>query len=178
MSYWRPYAKPVCTPLTPHFKLSSFSCPYSYKEHDYIALILYASVVGSLMYVMVYIMPNISQAVSMVSWYMHNSGKGYWLAMKWILWYLYGTIDVGLLFKKNCDQQWVGYCDSNFTGDLDKRRSTTGYVFTLDGSPVSWRSNLQTTIALSTTKVEYMVATKAVNETIWFKGLLGDLRVI
>ncbi|KAH9790843.1 DExH-box ATP-dependent RNA helicase DExH17 [Citrus sinensis] len=52
---------------------------------------------------------------------------------------LASTVDVGLLFKKDCGQQCVGYCDSDFAGDLDKRRSTTGYVFTLGGGPVSWR---------------------------------------
>ncbi|KAH9650169.1 hypothetical protein KPL70_026264 [Citrus sinensis] len=170
--------KPVCTPLAPHFKLSSSSCPKSQEESDYMARVPYASVVGSLMYAMVYTRPDISQAVSMVSRYMHNSGKKHWLAVKWILRYLYGTVDVGLLFKKDCGQQCVGYCDSDFTGDLDKRRSTTGYVFTLGGGPVSWRSILQSKIALSTTEAEYMAATEAVKEDIWLKGLLGDLGVI
>ncbi|KAH9726184.1 hypothetical protein KPL70_008163 [Citrus sinensis] len=127
--------KPVCTPLAPHFKLSSSSCPRSQEERDYMARVPYASVVGSLMYAMVCTRPDISQAVSMVSRYMHNPGKNQWLAVKWILRYLYGTIDVGLLFKKDCGQQCVGYCDSDFAGDLDKRRSTTGYVFTLGGGP-------------------------------------------
>ncbi|KAH9677433.1 Timeless family protein [Citrus sinensis] len=71
--------------------------------------------------------PNISQIVSMVSGYMHNSGKNHWLAVKWIFRYLYGTIDVGLLFKKDCGQRCVEYCDSDFAGDLDKRKSITGY---------------------------------------------------
>ncbi|KAH9662850.1 hypothetical protein KPL70_019489 [Citrus sinensis] len=170
--------KPVCTPLAPHFKLSSSSCPRSQEERDYMARVPYASVVGSLMYAMVCTRPDISQAMSMVSRYMHNLGKNQWLAVKWILRYLYGTVDVGLLFKKDCGQQCVGYCDSDFAGDLDKRRSTTGYVFTLGGGPVSWRSILQSTIALSTTEAEYMAATEAVKEAIWLKGLLGDLGVI
>ena len=63
-----------------------------------------------------------SQAVSMVNKYMHNPGKNQWLAVKWILRYLYGTIDIRSLFKKDCGQQCVGYCDSDFAGDLDKRR--------------------------------------------------------
>ncbi|KAH9714714.1 Integrase catalytic domain-containing protein [Citrus sinensis] len=170
--------KPVCTPLAPHFKLGSSSCPKSQEEHDYMARVPYASAVGSLMYAMVCTRPDISQTVSMVSRYMHDPGKSHWLAVKWILRYLYGTVDVGLLFKKDCGQQCVGYCDSDFAGDLDKRRSTTGYVFTLGGGPVSWRSILQSTIALSTTEAEYMAATEAVKEAIWLKGLLGDLGVI
>ncbi|KAH9753489.1 Integrase catalytic domain-containing protein [Citrus sinensis] len=170
--------KPVCTRLAPYFKLSSSSYPRSQEERDYMARVPYASAVGSLMYAMVCTRPDISQAVSMVSRYMHNPGKNQWLAVKWILRYLYGTVDVGLLFKKDCGQQCVGYCDSDFAGDLDKRRSTTGYVFTLGGGPVSWRSILQSTIALSTTEAEYMAATEAVKEAIWLKGLLGDLGVI
>ncbi|KAK9226073.1 hypothetical protein WN943_011120 [Citrus x changshan-huyou] len=92
---------------------------------------------------------------------MHNLGKNQWLTVKWILRYLYGTVDVGLLFKKDCGQQCVGYCDFDFAGDLDKRRSTKGYVFTLGGVPVSWRSIWQSTIALSTTEAEYMAAIEA-----------------
>ncbi|KAH9734322.1 hypothetical protein KPL71_017332 [Citrus sinensis] len=170
--------KLVCTPLAPHFKLSSSSCPRSQEECDYMVRVPYASAVGSLMYAMVCTRLDISQAVSMVSRYMHNPGKNQWLAVKWILRYLYETVDVGLLFKKDCGQQCVGYCDSDFVGDLDKRRSTTGYVFTLGGGPVSWRSILQSTIALSTTEAEHMTATEAVKKAIWLKGLLGDLGVI
>ncbi|KAH9669162.1 Integrase catalytic domain-containing protein [Citrus sinensis] len=58
----------------------------------------------------------------------------------------------------DCGQQCVGYCDSDFAGDLDKRRSTMGYVFILEA--------------------EYMAVTEAVKEAIWLKGLLGDLGVI
>ncbi|KAH9718140.1 hypothetical protein KPL71_022099 [Citrus sinensis] len=150
----------------------------SQEERDYMARVPYASAVGSLMYAMVCTRPDISQAVSMVSRYMHNPGKNQWLAVKWILRYLYETVDVGLLFKKDCGQQCVGYCDSDFAGDLDKRRSTTGYVFTLGGGPVSWRSILQSTIALSTTEAEYMATTEVVKKAIWLKGLLSDLGVI
>ena len=77
--------KPVCTPLAPHFKLSSSSCPRSQEERDYMAHVPYASVVGSLMSTMVCTRPDISQAVSMISRYMHNPGKNQWLAVKWIL---------------------------------------------------------------------------------------------
>lgn len=77
--------KPVCTPLAPHFKLSSSLFPSFQKEHDYMARVPYASVVGSLIYVMVCTRPEISQAISMVSRYMHNPGKDYWNVVKWIL---------------------------------------------------------------------------------------------
>ena len=82
------------------------------------------------------------------------------------------------MFKKDCGQQYVGYCDSDFVGDLDKRRSTTDYVFTLGRGSISWRSILQSTIALSTMEAEYIIVTEAVKEVIWLRGLLSDLRVI
>jgi len=65
-----------------------------------------------------------------------------------------------------------GYCDSDFAGDLDKRRSTTGYLFTLAKAPVSWKSTLQSTVAFSMTEAEYMAITEVVKEAIWLHGLL------
>ena len=56
-----------------------------------------------------------------------------------------------------------------------KRRSTTGYVFTLAGGVISWMSKLQDTIALSTTEAEYIAASDAYKEEIWLKGLLDEI---
>ena len=83
--------------------------------------------------------------------------------MKWILLYIKGTIDVGFVFKKDFigKHEYIGYVDSDYAGDLDKCRSITGYVFTLSQALVSWRSTLQFTIALSTTKAEYMAMMEA-----------------
>ncbi|KAK3022350.1 hypothetical protein RJ639_047055 [Escallonia herrerae] len=69
----------------------------------------------------------------------------------------------------------VGYVDSDYVGDLDRRRSLTGYVFTFSSYVISWKATLQTILALSTIKAEYIVATKAVKEGIWLKGLVSDL---
>ena len=65
--------------------------------------------------------------------------------------------------------------DSDFAGDLDKRKSTTGYVFMLAGGAVSWVSKLQSVVALSTTEAEYMAATQACKEAIWMQRLLEEL---
>ncbi|GKC85932.1 hypothetical protein Tco_1141649 [Tanacetum coccineum] len=74
--------------------------------------------------------------------------------------------------------QWVeGYCDSDYAGYLDKRRSTTGYLFTLAKPPISWKSTLQSTTAFSTTKAEYMAMIEAIKEAIWLQGLLGELGI-
>ena len=77
--------------------------------------------------------------------------------MKWVLRYIKGTIDVGLVKKDSIGKrECIGYVDSDYAGDLDKRQSTTGYVFILSQAPVSWRSILQSTVTLSTTEAEYM----------------------
>eukprot|EP00253_Pinus_taeda_P014092 PITA_14092 len=66
------------------------------------------------------------------------------------------------------------YVDSDFAGDLDKRRSTSGYVFTLAGGAISWMSKLQNIVGLSTTEAEYIAASHACKEAIWLKGLFGE----
>jgi len=88
-------------------------------------------------------------------------------------------VDVGLLFEKDVGgkQECTCYVDSDYAGDLDKRRSTTRYVFTLSQAPMSWHCTLQCTIALSTTKAEYMALTETVNEVIWFQSLMDDLGI-
>ncbi|KAG8477716.1 hypothetical protein CXB51_027660 [Gossypium anomalum] len=68
-----------------------------------------------------------------------------------------------------------GYVDADFAGDLDRRRSLTGYVFTIGGCAISWKATLQTTVALSTTEAEYMAITEACKEAIWLKGLFSEL---
>jgi len=110
---------------------------------------------------------------------MHDPRKGHWEAVKWVLRYIKGTIDVGLTFEKDSTgkQECIGYVDSNYAGDLDKCRSTMGYVFTISQAPVSWRSILQSTITLSTTEAEYMAMTEAMKEAIWLQGLLDDLGI-
>ena len=67
--------------------------------------------------------------------------------------------------------------DSDYAGDLDRRRSTTGYVFSIHGAPVSWRSMLQATVALSTTEAEYMAIAEGVKEALWLWGFLCDLGI-
>ena len=167
-------AKPVSTPLAAHFRLSATLSPETDDERDYMSRVPYSSAVGSLMYAMVCSRPDLSFAVSVVSRYMANPGKEHWKAVQWIFRYLRGTVDVCLQFGRNRDGV-IGYVDSDFAGDLDKRRSLTGYVFTIGGCAISWKAILQTTVALSTTEAEYMAITEACKEAIWLKGLFDEL---
>uniref|UniRef100_A0A2N9I2Y6 CCHC-type domain-containing protein n=1 Tax=Fagus sylvatica TaxID=28930 RepID=A0A2N9I2Y6_FAGSY len=69
----------------------------------------------------------------------------------------------------------VGYVDADYAGEVDDRRSTTGYVFTLSGGPICWKSTLQSIVAMSTTKAEYMAVAEAAKEALWLKGLVKEL---
>nr|GEW92759.1 retrovirus-related Pol polyprotein from transposon TNT 1-94 [Tanacetum cinerariifolium] len=134
---------------------------------------------GSLMYLMVCTRPDIAYVVSIVSRYLANSGKNHCEAVKWILKYLKGTADVGLVYGRDQGKHVDvnGFVDADYAREPDKGRSITGYVFMVHGCVVSWKATLQHVVALSTTEAEYMVLTKAVKESIWLKGLLIELGV-
>ena len=68
-----------------------------------------------------------------------------------------------------------GYVDVDFAGDIDSRKSTIGFVFTLGGTAILWASNLQKIVTLFTTEAEYVAATEAGNEMIWLHGFLDEL---
>ncbi|RVW89466.1 Retrovirus-related Pol polyprotein from transposon TNT 1-94 [Vitis vinifera] len=138
-------AKPVSTPLGSHFKLSKEQSPKTEEERDHMSKVPYASAIGSLMYAMVCTRPDIAHAVGVVSRFMSASLK------------------------------LQGYVDADFAGDIDSRKSTTGFVFTLGGTAISWTSNLQKIVTLSTTEAEYVAATEAGKEMIWLHGFLDEL---
>jgi len=162
--------KPVSTPLAAHFRLSSDLCPKSDDEIVYMSRVPYSSAVGSLMYATVCSRPDLSHALSVVSRFMANPGKEHWRVVQWIFRYLRGPSNTCLQFGKSRDGL-VGYVDFDYAGDLDKRRSLTGYVFTIGGCAVSWKACLQATVALSTIEAEYMAISEACKEDIWLRGL-------
>ncbi|XP_059669135.1 secreted RxLR effector protein 161-like [Cornus florida] len=149
-------------------------CLKTEVEKNFMAKIPYALAIGSLMYAMVCTRPDIAYAVGAVSRLMKDPGKLHWEAVKWILRYLRGTIDKCLCFKRG-EVKLHGYVDSDFTGEVDHRRSIIGYVFMVRTSTVSWVSQIQKIVALSTTKAEYMAMTEASKEMIWLQGLLTEL---
>ena len=88
---------------------------------------------------------------------MNNQGKEHWKAVQWILRYLRGTTSHALCFEGS-DTVLQGYVDTDMASDKDSGRSTTGYVFTMGGTVISWISKLQQVVALSTTEAEYVAA--------------------
>uniref|UniRef100_A0A3Q7GHA3 GAG-pre-integrase domain-containing protein n=1 Tax=Solanum lycopersicum TaxID=4081 RepID=A0A3Q7GHA3_SOLLC len=126
-------AKPRTTPLANHFKLSKEQPPKTAEQRDHMTLVPYASAVGSLMYAMVCIRPDIAHAVGVVSRYMANPGKKHWEAVKWLLRYLRGTSNTSLCFGKGKVTLQV-FVDADLGGDVDSRKSTSGYIYTIGGT--------------------------------------------
>ena len=94
--------------------------------------------------------------------------------MKWIVRYLRGSSKLCLTFGDS-KPIWEGYLDANWAGDLDGRKSTSGYSFTFAGGVVSWQSRLQKCVVLSTTEVEYIAANEVGKEMLWLKRFLQEL---
>lgn len=106
----------------------------------------------------------------------------------WILWNLHGIQRLGLIFgqqdglernswestKDSCPLE--GFIDANYTGDLDTRRYTIGYIFCINGGPVSWRSIFQLIITLSTIEAEYIGIIEATKKVLWLKRLIREMQ--
>ncbi|XP_071909816.1 secreted RxLR effector protein 161-like [Coffea arabica] len=166
--------KEVSTPLAGHFKLNIKQYPTSEKDKEDLKKFPYVSAVGSLMYAMVCTRPDITHAVGVVNRYLSNPGKEHWNAVKWILRYLKGTSRLCLCFG-NGKTMLDGYTNADMAGDLDNRKSTSGYLMIFAGGAVSWQSKLQKCIALSSMEAEYIATTEACKETLWLQKFVQEL---
>lgn len=86
-----------------------------------------------------------------------------------------GTRDRGIVYSSGGNTELVGYSDADFAGDVDTRRSTSGFVFFLSNGPVTWSSQRQKLVTLSTTESEYVALASATKEVLWLQSLLSDL---
>ena len=165
--------KPIGCPIEGGAKLSKDMSPKTPEEKNEMRGIPYRSAVGSLIYLVTGTRPDLAVATSNVARYCENPGLRHWSAVKRIFRYLKGTLAWGLLFNPT-DSTLVGYSDADWAGDLDSRRSTTGYLFTIGGVPVSWKSKKQATVALSTAEAEYMPISAATQEASWLRRFLAN----
>jgi hypothetical protein len=100
--------------------------------------------------------------VGLVSRYMELSTITHFKAAKIILRYVKGTINFGLFYPSSNEFKLVGYSNSDWGGDVDNRKSTTGFVFYLGSSAFTWSSKKQPIVTLSTCEAEYVAATSSV----------------
>ena len=105
------------------------------KEVDKMSNILYSLAVGNLMYAIVCTQLDIAHVVGVVSRYMSNLGMEHWNAIKWILQYLRGTTTKALCFIGS-NSSLSRFVDYDLEGDINTKRSTTGYFFTIGGTTI------------------------------------------
>jgi histone deacetylase 1/2 len=137
----------------------------------------YLELIGSLQYLASTTRPDISQAVGVLSRYRVSPTTSHWNGAIRVLKYLGSTKDLGVVYGSHSEEELVGYVDSDFAGDLDTRKSTTGYLFLYHGAVISWCSKKQTSVATSTVEAEYIAASQAVKEAMWLGSLLGELGI-
>ncbi|KAM1747093.1 hypothetical protein ACFX11_013661 [Malus domestica] len=158
--------------------LSKSMEPKTPEEIVHMSRIPYASAIGSLMYAMICTRPDIAYAVSITSRYQSNPGLEHWAAVKTVLKYLRRTKDMFLVYGGAAELRVEGYTDADFQSDVDDRSSNSGYVFTLNGGAVSWKSKKQSVIADSTTEAEYVATAEAGKEAFWMKKFITELGVV
>jgi len=173
-------ARPITTLFVGYFKLSFSQCPNSQEKEDEMSRVSHASVVSSLIYD-IYIRPDLACAISIISHLISNPGRQHWEAIKWMLRYQLGTARLGLAFQRlkiGKSKVLQGYITTDYTGDLNQRKSTTGYISTVAECIFSWKTELQDRVALSTTELEYVDAAEASKEALWLRELVGTFSII
>ena len=136
---------------------------------------LYRKGIGALLYLL-NTRPDLAFPVGVLSRFLDDPSAQHWAAFKRLLRYLRGTTGHGLLYSGSGSVQLQGWADADWCGDQDDRRSTSGYLVSINGTPVSWSSKKQSgSPALSSTEAEYVSLTRLCQEVLWLRQLLSDL---
>lgn len=167
--------KPVKTPQDPGLKLTKSMCEGGCKHEETVKGVPYRIAVGALMYLMVGTRPGLAAAVGALSQFAADPCPTHWQALKRVLQYLQETQTQGIRFSGSGDGELVGYLDADWAGDIESRRSTSGYAFMLNGGCIKWRSKKQRTVALSSTEAEYMALSEANQEAVWLKAFMHEI---
>jgi hypothetical protein len=175
----------ISTPMDPNCQLEA-ALPGSTAPKDH--LLEYQQVIGSIMYGMLGSRPDLAFTISTLSKYCSNPTSEHAIAAKRTLRYLRKTINVGITFRgqENPAIQEAtggptttgitGFTDSDWAGDVDSRKSTSGYVFLLYGGAVSWKSTKQNVVATSSTEAEYIACSEAAKEALWIRRLHAEIK--
>ena len=163
-------------PIGHGIQLSKKDCATTPEERERMSRIPYASAVGSIMYAMTCTRPDVAYSLGVVSRYQSDPGEAHWRVVKTILKYLRNTRDQWLIYEDS-DLKLVGYTDSSFQSDRDDSKSVSGFVFTLNGGAICWKSSKQATVADSVCEAEDIAASDAAKEAVWLQKFLGELGV-
>jgi hypothetical protein len=158
----------VGSPIVPGFKISRD------ENGDFVDETYYKQLVGSLMYLTA-TRPDMMFVTCLISRYMAKPMEIHLQAAKRALRYLKGTVNYGIHYKKGGDGELLAFTDSDYAGDMEDRKSTSGYVFLMSSSAVSWCSKKQPIVTLSTTEAEFVAAAVCACQGVWMKRILKEL---
>ncbi|CAM8880461.1 unnamed protein product [Rhodiola kirilowii] len=158
------------TPVATHVKITKDEAGTSVDQT------LYRSVIGSLLYLMAS-RPDIAHSVGVCARYQANPNENHLMNVKRIIRYVCGTSNYGLWYTKNTNSCLVGYCDADWAGNAEDRKSTSGGCFFLGNNLVSWFSKKQNSISLSTTDAEYIASRSCCTQMLWMKQMLEEYGV-
>ena len=132
--------------------------------------------IGSLLYLTTVIRPDLAYSIRNYARYMSNPSIEHFHALNKIWRYLAKTAKYSLIYQSDQKPLLRGYCDADWGGDFDTRRSTTGYIFLFGNTAISWSSKLQKTVALSSYKAEYMALKEAIKEEEALQTLFNQIK--
>ncbi|XP_017979725.1 PREDICTED: uncharacterized mitochondrial protein AtMg00810-like [Theobroma cacao] len=164
-------AKPSSTPIDYNVKLRKVS-----KEEEVTDPTKYRQLVGKLLY-LTFTRPDICYVVQNLAQFMDKPTVEHHMAAQRVLKYLKGAPGQGILMKRDSNLKISAYCDSDWTGCPDTRKSVTGYCVFIGESLVAWKSKKQQIVARSSTEAEYRSMAATCCEVIWIKGLLADFGI-
>jgi len=156
----------------------NFQCPKTKYEIDRMKSVPYTSAVGCIMYAQVCTCPDLAFTTGMLGRFQKNLGIEYWKAVKKALRYLQGTKSLMLSYRKSDAHKIVGYSDADWAGCKDTRRYMSGYIFTLAGGAIWWRSLKQTIVASSTMYAEFIACYEVTRQPLWLKKFILGLKVV
>ena len=168
--------KPSPIPATPHLSVNSDMAPKDPQEIKEMETQPFQEMLGSLRYLVSCTRPDLCYIIGYLSRFMQNPGKPHLDALLQVFQYLKSTTLLGLSYKRqnHHDLQLQGWCDADYNSDKDTRHSTTGYVFTIAGGAISWKSKKQNTVALSSTEAEFIAPAYTAKEGVWLQRLLFE----
>ena len=170
--------KSAATPLNPgtiYTETGMKDLPESELISD---ITMYQKAVGSLIYLMISTRPDIAFTVTHLARFMTKPRHVHWLAIQRVFRYLKGTIEYQLVYIKDSQSGPVGYADASFAPDISHCKSTMGYLFTMSGAAVIWKTQRQTSVARSTCDAEFMALGHCSADAAWLRNLLLDMRIL
>lgn len=136
----------------------------------------YRRLVGRLVYLAV-TRPDLTYSIHVLTQFMQKPDTAHWDAAMHVIWYLKGTLGQGIMLRAAPPIHVTGWSDSDWEGCPLTRRSLTGWIMQIGSSIISWKTQKQDTVALSSTEAEYRAMTEAVKELKWIKGILRDFGI-